>query len=218
MQEQQSAMQAALSNSLAVTSRDLSLYTLAMIIIVIAIAVWMASYLTSRITGMIQGIRRFQDGDMSHRLQLDSADEIGQLALSFNTMAENIEEGFIRLQEANQQKSESLTRMSQEIKVRKQTETALTQSEQRYRDLIEGSIQGIFIQRDLKPLYVNPAYASILKYDSPEEVMAMSSMLPLFAPYEQARVVGYKEARMRDQKCRSSTRSTRSVKMAPSSL
>ena len=200
MQEQQSAMQATMSTSLAVTSRDLTLYTLAMIIIVIAIAVWMASYLTSRITSMIQGIRRFQNGDMSHRLQVDSADEMGQLTLSLNAMAKSVQEIFTCLQAANREKSESLTRMSREINIRKQTETALTQSEQRYRDLIEGSIQGIFIQRDLKPLFVNRAYASILKYDSPEEIMAMSSMLPLFAPYEQARVVGYKEARMRDQK------------------
>ena len=75
----------------------------------------------------------------------------------------------------------------------------LKDSEDRFRNLIEGSIQGILIHRNWTPLFVNRAYAAILGYDSPEELMALGSVEKHLAPYERERRRRYMEARMRGE-------------------
>ncbi len=71
--------------------KDLSFYTSIMIVIVIGIAIFMAALLTRRITNMISGIRRFQEGDRGHRLVPSSKDEMGQLSTAYNDMADTVE-------------------------------------------------------------------------------------------------------------------------------
>lgn len=97
--------------------------TLFMVIVVIGIAVWMAGLLTRRITAMISGIHAFQTGDLKHRLDERSSDEIGELSRSFNRMADSVEESFARLEEAKEkaeeasrQKSAFLATMSHELR------------------------------------------------------------------------------------------------------
>jgi len=75
----------------------------------------------------------------------------------------------------------------------------LRDSEDRFRNLIEGSIQGILIHRNWTPLFVNRAYAAILGYDSPDELMALGSVEEHLAPYERERRRRYMEARMRGE-------------------
>lgn len=87
----------------------------------------------------------------------------------------------------------------QDITERQQVAQALRESETRFRDLIEGSIQGILIHRDWKPLFVNQAYADILGYASPEEILAMKSIEPQVAPHERLRRRRYMEARLRGE-------------------
>ncbi|TFH42115.1 MAG: diguanylate cyclase [Lysobacterales bacterium] len=72
----------------------------------------------------------------------------------------------------------------------------LQDSEDRFRNLIEGSIQGILIHRNWNPLFVNRAYAAILGYESPEELIALGSVENHIAPYERERRRRYMEARM----------------------
>ena len=59
----------------------------------------------------------------------------------------------------------------------KQVEQALRESERRFRNLIEGSIQGICIHRNYRPLFANPSYARIYGYDTPGKVLALDSLL-----------------------------------------
>lgn len=73
----------------------------------------------------------------------------------------------------------------------------LQDSEDRFRNLIEGSIQGILIHHNWQPLFVNRAYAAILGYDSAEELMALGSVENHLAPYERQRRREYMQARMR---------------------
>jgi PAS domain S-box-containing protein len=67
---------------------------------------------------------------------------------------------------------------------------------QRFRDLIEGSIQGILIHRDHKPLFVNRQWAAIHGY-STEEILKMQSIIPLISPKDQARLIEYKDVRLK---------------------
>ncbi|MBU1366134.1 MAG: HAMP domain-containing histidine kinase [Gammaproteobacteria bacterium] len=112
-----------IAESLTSTGIGLWTSTLLMVAIVIAIAIWMAGLLTRRITAMISGIHAFQEGDRKHRLEVGSADEMGELSRSFNRMADSVEESFKRLEEAKEkaeeasrQKSAFLATMSHELR------------------------------------------------------------------------------------------------------
>ncbi len=78
-------------NSLRETTMSLTVYTAAMVLLVIFVAIWMASTLTRKITGMIGGISRFQKGEMDYRLNITSSDEIGTLGHTFNMMADSVQ-------------------------------------------------------------------------------------------------------------------------------
>ncbi len=82
---------------------------------------------------------------------------------------------------------------------RQRTEQALRESEEHFRNLIEGSIEGILIHKDWKPLFVNQAWADILGYESPQKVLALDSISSFFAPHEQARLLKYREARIKGE-------------------
>ncbi|HLO62098.1 MAG TPA: ATP-binding protein, partial [Azonexus sp.] len=122
-QAQRGALLDHIASSLASTALGLWGSTLLMVAIVIGIAVWMAGLLTRRITGMIAGIHAFQNGDLGRRLDARSPDEMGELARSFNHMADSVEESFRRLdearekaEEASRQKSAFLATMSHELR------------------------------------------------------------------------------------------------------
>ena len=55
---------------------------------------------------------------------------------------------------------------------------ALAENERRFRDLVEGSIQGIIIHRDFHPLYANDSFAAMLGL-TVADVMALPSLLAL---------------------------------------
>ncbi len=86
-----------------------------------------------------------------------------------------------------------------DITQRKQVEEALRESEEHFRNLIEGSIEGILIDRQRKPLFVNQSFANMLGYESPDEIVAMESMDACVAPDERERLSRYTDARMKGE-------------------
>lgn len=112
-----------IGQNLTQTAAALTLSTLVMVVLVIIVAIWMAQFITRRITSMIDGLGRFRAGDLSHRLEIASRDEMGELARSFNHMADTVEESFkhseegrARAEEANKLKSAFLASMSHELR------------------------------------------------------------------------------------------------------
>jgi len=93
--------------SLANTAWGLSLSTGVMAVLVIFVAIWMANLLTRRITAMIGGIHRFQAGDHGHRLEVQSNDEMGELAASYNRMADTLQQSFVAMQSELQMRQEA---------------------------------------------------------------------------------------------------------------
>lgn len=73
--------------------------------------------------------------------------------------------------------------------------TDVETSKTRYRELIDGSLQGIIIHRDYKPLLVNKAWADIHGY-SVEDVMALDSFVPLIAPVDRERLDDFRKSRL----------------------
>ena len=75
---------------------------------------------------------------------------------------------------------------------------ALRESEERFRNLVEGSLQGIsIVDTEFSPLFVNNAYAIMFGYSNTGDMLLLDSHLSLFPPYVRDRVVAYGEARLR---------------------
>ncbi len=78
------------------------------------------------------------------------------------------------------------------------TQQMLRESEERFRNLVEGSLQGIgIVDTNYAPLFVNNAYGSIVGYRNPTGTQLLDSHLELFAPKDRDRVQAYGEARLR---------------------
>jgi PAS domain S-box-containing protein len=88
---------------------------------------------------------------------------------------------------------------ARDITERKRAEEALRESEDCFRTLVEGSVEGILVHRDTKPLFVNPAYARILGYGSPDEILSVDSVVSLIAPYDRERMLDYHAARVKGE-------------------
>ena len=73
-------------------------------------------------------------------------------------------------------------------------EEALRDSERRFRDLIDASVQGVLIHRSWAPLYSNEAFAEILGYSNRDEVLALRTLEHHFPAYERARLRRFMEA------------------------
>nr|WP_246152337.1 sensor domain-containing diguanylate cyclase [Roseospira navarrensis] len=74
------------------------------------------------------------------------------------------------------------TRLSVEAETRR---LAAQHSQTLYRDLVEGSLQGLLIHADFKPLFVNPAFARMFGFTDVPEAMALPSFLDLVAEDDQ---------------------------------
>ena len=125
------------AQSLKKTASDLTFYTSLMIIIVIAIAIWMASTLTGKITDMIQSIERFQKGDRAQRLNDKSNDEMGQLAQVINEVAGSVEQSIQDIQSAKDTAENANVQLKAEIEEREKAEIALA----KHRDNLEDRVK-----------------------------------------------------------------------------
>ncbi|MGI9284422.1 MAG: PAS domain S-box protein, partial [Pseudomonadales bacterium] len=77
---------------------------------------------------------------------------------------------------------------------RARAEEALCQSEERFRDLIEGSVQGIVIERDGRALFANQSFADIFGYEDPAEIVTIESLSALYHPDELGRMAQHRKA------------------------
>jgi PAS domain S-box-containing protein len=76
-------------------------------------------------------------------------------------------------------------------------ERSLQQSEERFRNLIEGSIQGIIIQHRGRPLFANQAFATMFGFAGPDEILALPDTYALVASEDVDRLREYGETRLR---------------------
>ena len=139
---------------------------------------WLLSGLMMRpVEAVMHAARNIAGGALDARVPAPSKlvpEELRELGSTFNAMALDV---------------------ASNIAERDLTEKNLKDSEERFRNLVEGSIQGIFIHRDFKLLFINDACAGIFGYDDPDSMLALDSILTLFLPEERERVQRYKEAR-----------------------
>lgn len=86
--------------------------------------------------------------------------------------------------------------VGRDITRQKEAELLLRERESQYRDLIEGSVQGIVIHDGFQLLFVNNAFAEMFGYDDVDELMRIGRLEPLIATHEAPRLRGLIEARL----------------------
>jgi PAS domain S-box-containing protein len=83
-----------------------------------------------------------------------------------------------------------------DVSERKRAEQELQASEERYRNLVEGSMQGLLIQRNRRALFANSAFARLFGFDSPEEVYALPDLQVLIAEDAREQMSEYSRRRL----------------------
>ncbi len=121
---------------------------------VIILGITIASSMSKPIKELTNATEILASGNLSHRVQISRNDEIGILANSFNTMAENL---------------------NNEITAYKLTEESLRESEERFKTMFNSAIDGILVaDPDTKNLYLgNDAICRMLGY-TPGEIMTLN--------------------------------------------
>ncbi len=130
--EQTAQGQSIIVSNLRETAERLSASTIFMIVLVIIIAIWIASYLTRRITNLISGIARFKQGDREYRFETVNGDEIGSLANAFDDMADEVDD--------------YLAELEAEVKQRKRTELELRQVQEGLEDRVTERTKELLVQ------------------------------------------------------------------------
>jgi PAS domain S-box-containing protein len=77
----------------------------------------------------------------------------------------------------------------------KQRAQEVADSEARYRDLIEGSIQGTIIDHDWRMIFANPAAAEMLGFGTPAELLGRENLRHLVEDHEIERLREYHDVR-----------------------
>ena len=74
------------------------------------------------------------------------------------------------------------------------TLSQLHASELKYRELVDGSIQGLLVHRNFEPLFCNRAYAEMLGFEDEQSLLNSDSILPLIAEIYHQQAHGDNEA------------------------
>lgn len=162
--------------------RENLIIAVTMVIVAAFISVFLARVLTRPLQVLVQGTRELSQGNLAHRIAVESSDETGMLSQSFNMMAESLEKEMSVRKEAErqlQEYSEKLERivadrtalltetndqLSAEVQERKRTEVALLESRERYRRFSEVTIDGIVFHNDDGIIDSNTSFTEMFGY------------------------------------------------------
>ncbi len=131
------------------------------LIFAIGASVLMAQGIVNPLSKLTEVATRIAGGELETRAPVTGRDETARLAISFNSMTEQLN-GLIR-------------NLEQKVSDLKRTETALRESEERCRSLFEGTPVGIYrITPSGQFLDVNPTLVDILGYPDRETLLAQN--------------------------------------------
>ena len=87
-----------------------TLLVITSVLILISVLLFLQQVVLKRLSLIVDTIKRFAHGDYSKRIEIKSSDELGILATTFNTMADEIQKTFAKLEEADEEFDRSLIR------------------------------------------------------------------------------------------------------------
>ena len=136
--------------------------------------------ITDPILNLVQVMNAVSENkNYSIRAPVNSHDEMGSMAENFNEMLSQIEERDMKLKLNSEDLEELVNKktarlvqaadmLKNELSERKQAEEALRESENKFRDLAEKSLVGIYLIQDKEFKYINPKLAETFGYSVDE--------------------------------------------------
>jgi signal transduction histidine kinase len=143
-------------------TRTTILLCIAALIISVLMSIGITKWITRPIIHLCESAKALAQGDWEHTVKIERSGDLGELAASFNAMAHQLQISFTQmeflnatliksenrlqhlLQTVEQQVVERTHELQQEISERKQVEAALRTSEDRYRNFVEHTSEGIW--------------------------------------------------------------------------
>lgn len=126
-----------------------------------------------RVTAVLQLLQTAQDGRFAARISTPiQDDEIGDLQHGANSLIDQLQE--------------TVTDLTHHIAEQRLTEAALRQSEEKYRDFVEGS-HDLIVQIDRTGEFIYVNYAAMTTYELPPEVLIGQSAFGFIHPEDRER-------------------------------
>lgn len=153
--------------------------------------------LARRIGVLREATGRIGDGEFDLHIPQAGEDELTDLARVTNEMAANLKKSHT-----------SVESLQQEVAEREQAEEALRLTEERYRNIFDHAVAGIFQSTpEGRYLRVNPTYARIFGYDSPDDMITSVTDIgrQVYADPEERRLaqgILNRDGMLRDFECR----------------
>ncbi len=132
--------------------------------VILLIAAWAVSAMTKIISGSIRvlekGTEIIGQGNLDYKVGTNAKDEIGRLSRAFDQMTANLKKV-----------TAGRDVLDEEMRRRKKAEEHLRQSEEKYRNLADNALVGVFSSSlEGEILYVNAAMVKMMEFDSLEEM------------------------------------------------
>lgn len=159
-------------------------------VLMIGIIIIVSQIALRPLRGLMAGVRHLARGDLAFRVPLQSKDELGKLAVSFNAMAHELNQYHDHLQELVEQRTAELTTANSQLRLevaeRKRAEEALRVSDAELRALFAG-MRDVILMLDREGRYLKIAPTSPELLYKPADEMMGKTLHELF-PAEQADV------------------------------
>lgn len=105
---------------IAETRRTIFLVSGIVFAVALAVAIYSAILITRPILSLSEGVKIFGSGNLTHRIEIQSKDEIGHLARSFNDMAARLHDFTQNLEEKVRQRTKELNETLQQVQALKE--------------------------------------------------------------------------------------------------
>ncbi|MCB0167954.1 MAG: PAS domain S-box protein [Anaerolineae bacterium] len=142
------------------------LTTLGSLLILLFFPFFFQRHLFTPLDNLLQGVKKADKDQLDTRLPVFYEDEIGTITHSFNRMMASLRQSNSRRDQYYAELIETNAALKKEIQERQYTQLALSESEKKYRAVVEQATEGIIIVQDYQRKYFNPAYLEITGYSA----------------------------------------------------
>ncbi len=139
------------------------------------IAVFISGGMIKKTTRLTRAARELRKGSLTVRADVTGSDELGQLAESFNSMADRIGALVSELEQQVEKQRAANEALQREVAERKQAEESLRESEVRYRTLFDGVPVALYRSTPANQfLDVNTAMIEMFGFPDRESMVALN--------------------------------------------